>query len=182
MKSESTPLPGLLVLTPVRHEDARGFLYESYNRDRFSEAIGRPVDFVQDNHSLSHRHVLRGLHAQKGTPQAKLVRVTQGAVFDVCVDLRRSSPTCSQWFGIELSAANRRQIFIPQGFAHGFLTLTGTSEVLYKLDGLYDPASQICLRWNDPHIAIAWPLGGAEPVLSPRDREGLSFEQIELFP
>lgn len=181
MKVESTPLDGLLILTPAIYPDARGFLYESYNEDRFAAALGRRLAFVQDNHSLSHRRVLRGLHFQTGTPQAKLVRVVQGTIFDVCVDLRRSSPGFGKWFGVELSAANRKQLFIPQGFAHGFLTLSMESEVLYKLDALYDPTAQGCLRWDDPEVGISWPLEG-EPLLSAKDQQGLALCDLAGFP
>lgn len=181
MDIQTTPIQDLYVFTPVLHEDARGSLYESFSQTRFEEATGLSVPFVQDNHTSSHLHVLRGMHYQTGTPQAKLVRVAYGSVFDVCVDLRRASPTYGQWYGTELSAANRKQMFIPQGFAHGFLTLSPESQIIYKLSELYDPARQHCLKWDDPAIAIKWPLT-APPLLSAKDEAGISFKDLSVFP
>src|SRR5262249_44016463 len=154
--------------------DARGFFYESFNRKAFAEAVGLDVDFVQDNHSKSARGVLRGLHYQLAPrAQGKLVRVTQGEVFDVAVDIRKDSPTYGKWHGEILSAENNKQMWIPPGLAHGFLVLSETAEFLYKTTDYYAPEFERCLRWDDPTLAIAWPLGGEAPQLSAKDKQGL---------
>lgn len=174
-----TSLPGVLILEPRVFGDARGFFMESYNRRVFAE-LGLPTDFVQDNHSRSARGVLRGLHYQIQKPQGKLVRVVRGAVYDVAVDLRRSSPTFGRWVGVELSEANQRMLWIPPGFAHGFLVLSDCADFLYKTTDFYAPEYERCLAWNDPAIGIAWPLDG-EPVLSAKDRAGKLLAEAEVY-
>ena len=171
MKVETTPIPGVLVLEPKAWEDARGCFFESFNHAAFEEAIGGSVRFVQDNHSVSRAHVLRGLHYQEGKPQGKLVRVVVGSVFDVAVDIRPDSPTRGRWFGIELSAANRRQLWVPPGLAHGFLVTSPVAEFLYKTTDYYAPACERCIVWNDPTLAIDWPLT-SEPIVSAKDAGG----------
>ena len=175
-----TEIPDVLILEPKIYGDERGFFYESYNHKTFVERTGlRPV-FVQDNHSISAKDVLRGLHYQIKHPQAKLIRVIAGEVFDVSVDLRRSSPTFGRWVGVTLSAENRRQLWIPAGFAHGFLALHDFAECLYKTTDYWSPEDERCLIWNDPDLAIQWPITGG-PVLSSKDREGTRFKEAELF-
>lgn len=174
-----TSLPGVLILEPKIFGDARGFFLESYNRRVFAE-LGLPTEFVQDNHSRSARGVLRGLHYQIQQPQGKLVRVVRGAVYDVAVDLRRSSPTFGRWVGVELSEANQRMLWIPPGFAHGFLVLSDCADFLYKTTDFYAPEHERCLAWNDPAIGIAWPLDG-EPVLSAKDRAGKLLAEAEVY-
>jgi len=169
-----------MVIQPKVFGDARGFFLESWNADVFA-AAGLMLDFVQDNHSRSSRGVLRGLHFQNPGPQGKLVRVVAGAVFDVIVDLRRSSPSFGQWFGLELSAANHTMLWAPPGVAHGFLTLEDGTDFLYKCTAPYDPASEHSLAWDDPMVGIAWPLGGIEPQLSAKDRAGLALDQVPVF-
>ena len=168
MNATPTDIPGVLVLEPRVFADDRGAFFESFNERAFAAAIGREVAFVQDNHSTSRRHVLRGLHYQEPEPQGKLIRVVAGAVFDVAADIRPGSPTFGRWVGVELSAENRRQLWVPEGMAHGFLVLSETAEVLYKATAFYAPGCEKCLRWDDPTLAIQWPLTGP-PVLSPRD-------------
>lgn len=163
-----TAIPGVLILEPRVFADDRGSFFESFNERVFAEAVGRPVAFVQDNHSTSRRHVLRGLHYQEPKPQGKLVRAVAGAIYDVAADIRPESPTFGRWVGVELSAENRRQMWVPEGLAHGFLVLTEMAEVLYKTTEFYAPGCERCVRWDDPTLAIRWPLA-AEPVLSPRD-------------
>jgi dTDP-4-dehydrorhamnose 3,5-epimerase len=172
-----TPIPGVLVLEPKVFGDARGFFFESFNARDFAEATGWQPNFVQDNHSLSAQGVLRGLHYQVEQPQGKLVRVTQGAVFDVAVDIRRGSPTFGQWYGLELSAENKRQLWIPAGLAHGFLVTSERAEFLYKTTDYYAPAHERSLRWDDPDLNIAWPLEalGGPPILSTKDAQALGF-------
>jgi len=179
---EMTPLalPEVLVLEPRVFADARGFFFESYNHRRFETAIGRNVRFVQDNHSCSLHNVLRGLHYQISQPQGKLVRVVRGEVFDVAVDIRKSSPTFGQWVGEVLSAANKRQLWIPEGFAHGFLVLSESAEFLYKTTDYYAPQFERTILWNDPSLAIRWPVEG-EPLLSEKDLQGALLPQAELF-
>lgn len=174
-----TGLSGVLILEPKVFGDERGFFMESYNRRVFAE-LGLPTDFVQDNHSRSARGVLRGLHYQIQQPQGKLVRVVRGAVYDVAVDLRRSSPTFGRWEGVELSEENRRMLWIPPGFAHGFLVLSNYADFLYKTTDFYAPEHERCIAWNDPAIGIAWPLEG-EPVLSAKDRAGKALAQAEVY-
>ncbi|MDR6714144.1 dTDP-4-dehydrorhamnose 3,5-epimerase [Pseudomonas hunanensis] len=160
--------------------DARGFFLESFNQKVFEEAVGRAVSFVQDNHSKSTRQVLRGLHYQISQPQGKLVRVVSGEVFDVAVDLRRSSPTFGQWVGAVLSEHNKHQLWVPEGFAHGFLVLSESAEFLYKTTDYYAPAHERCLAWDDPDVAIEWPLEVA-PTLSEKDQAGKSLRTAECF-
>jgi dTDP-4-dehydrorhamnose 3,5-epimerase len=165
-----TELPEVLLLEPRVFSDERGFFYESYSARRFQDAIGQELHFPQDNHSRSARGVLRGLHFQRAPhAQGKLVRVVHGAVFDVAVDIRRSSDTFGKWVGVELSADNRRQVWIPPGFAHGFLVLSDVADVLYKATEYYAPASEGSIRWDDPQLAIAWPDAGVHPLLSSKD-------------
>ena len=181
MKALPTAIPGVLVLEPRVHGDARGFFLESWNRRTFEQAVGRDVEFVQDNHSASARHVLRGLHYQVEHAQGKLVRVVEGEVFDVAVDLRRSSPTFGRWVGERLSAANRRMLWIPEGFAHGFLVLSERAQFLYKTSDYYAPEGDRGLRWNDPRIGVEWPLEG-EPQLSGKDAQAPLLEAADTFP
>lgn len=180
MNVVETELPGVLVLEPKVFGDARGFFLESWNRQVMADK-GLDMDFVQDNHSRSARGVLRGLHYQLENSQGKLVRVTQGAVFDVAVDIRRSSPHFGKWVGVELSAENHRMLWIPPGFAHGFLVLSETADFLYKCTSLYHPPSDRSLRWNDPEIAIAWPSVEGAPLLSPKDEAAPLLADAEVF-
>ena len=166
MRVEPSILPGVLVIEPDVHEDARGFFLETYHADRYREH-GITEAFVQDNHARSIGGTLRGLHLQRRRPQGKLIRVIEGEIFDVAVDVRRGSPTFGRWVGVHLSAANFKQCFIPPGFAHGFCVVSAVAQVEYKCTDLYDPDSEIGIAWNDPAIGIAWPV--AEPTLSPRD-------------
>jgi len=163
-----TAIPDVLILEPRVFADDRGYFFESFNQRAFDAAVGRTVTFVQDNHSVSRKNVLRGLHCQDPRPQGKLVRVVRGAVFDVAADIRPESPTCGRWVGVELTAANRRQLWVPPGLAHGFLVLSEEAEFLYKTTDFYAPSCERCLRWDDPTLAIRWPLT-APPLLSPRD-------------
>lgn len=177
-----TDIPGVLIFEPRVFEDDRGFFMESFNQRCFDEAVGRHYDFVQDNHSRSRKGVLRGLHYQLPPhAQGKLVRVTAGAVFDVAVDIRKSSPTFGKWVGVELSAENRRQLWIPPGFAHGFLVLSDWADFLYKTTAYYAPQSDRCIRWNDPDIGLVWPEVGIEPQLSHKDEAGRRLTEAELF-
>jgi dTDP-4-dehydrorhamnose 3,5-epimerase len=186
MKSHLTPLSGLIVLEPTAFQDERGWFAESYNQRVFDQLVGQPTPFVQDNHSLSNLGVLRGLHFQAEQAQGKLVRVVQGEVFDVAVDIRPNSPSFGQWVGVYLSAENRRQLWIPAGLAHGFLTLSETAEFLYKTTDYYSPAHERCLAWNDPDLAIEWPLGAlsradsldTEPSVSAKDAKGMSWADL----
>ena len=174
MKKTPTGLPGCFMLEPVIHDDGRGFFIEHWNSDTFSK-MGLDIDFVQDNHSRSTRGVLRGIHHQIGNPQGKLVRVTQGSVFDVAVDIRRDSPHFGRWAGMELSAENHRMLWIPPGFAHGFLVLSDHADFQYKCTEFYSHRSDRGIRWDDPDIGIDWPLeDGVRPILSDRD-EALPF-------
>ena len=168
------------MIEPKVFGDARGFFFESWNQRAFDEAVGREVRFVQDNHSASGRNVLRGLHYQLRQAQGKLVRVVAGEVYDVAVDLRRSSPTFGKWVGERLSADNRRMMWVPAGFAHGFLVLSDRAEFLYKTTDYYAPEHERTLLWNDPALGIAWPLAG-EPVLKPKDAAGTPLAQAETF-
>jgi dTDP-4-dehydrorhamnose 3,5-epimerase len=181
MRAISTPIDGLLVLEPQVFGDERGFFTESWNQRTFESVAGVPARFVQDNHSRSRRDVLRGLHYQLEQPQGKLVRVVYGAVFDVAVDLRRSSPSFGQWFGVELSASNHRQFWVPPGFGHGFLVLSETADFLYKTTDYYAPQHERCIAWDDPAIGVQWPLGGRTPQLSEKDRAGRSLSEAEVF-
>ena len=184
MNAQSTAIEGVFVLEPKVFGDARGFFMESYNRRAFREATGLDIDFVQDNHSRSRKGVLRGLHYQIQQPQGKLVRVTSGAVFDVAVDIRRGSPTFGRWVGVELSADNHRQLWVPPGMAHGFVVLSDSADFLYKTTDYYAPQFERSIAWNDPAIGIDWPLaahGITEPLLSDKDRAGLPLAQAEVF-
>jgi dTDP-4-dehydrorhamnose 3,5-epimerase len=180
MKPMPCAIPGVILIEPKVFGDDRGFFFESFNHARFEAAIGRPVTFVQDNHSNSSKHVLRGLHYQIRQPQGKLIRVVRGEVFDVAVDIRRSSPTFGQWVGQILSAENKRQLWVPEGFAHGFVVLSDTAECLYKTTDYYAPEHERCIVWNDPAIGIQWPIEGT-PVLSGKDRQGKSLVEAEHF-
>lgn len=180
MKASPTAIPEVLVIEPAVFGDSRGFFFESWNRKAFAKLVGRDVDFVQDNHSASARGVLRGLHYQVKQPQGKLVRVVAGEVFDVAVDLRRSSSTFGRWVGERLSAANRRMMWVPEGFAHGFLVLSESAEFLYKTTDYYAPEHERTLLWNDPALGIAWPLEGA-PILKPKDAAGTPLAEAESF-
>ena len=176
MKAMPLPISDVILLEPKVFGDQRGFFYESYNEEAFRRATGLDVPFVQDNHSRSMKNVLRGLHYQlPPKAQGKLVRVVAGAVFDVAVDLRKKSTTFGRWVGEILSAENRRQLWIPPEFAHGFLVLSDYAEFLYKTTEYYSPELERCISWDDPDLAITWPLAG-EPVLSPKDQRGLSFQ------
>ena len=174
-------LPDVLLIEPKVFGDARGFFFESYNRRALREATGLDLDFVQDNHSRSAQGVLRGLHYQIERAQGKLVRVVAGAVFDVAVDIRKNSPTFGQWVGMTLSADNKKTIWVPPGFAHGFLVLSDYAEFLYKTTDYYAPSHERTIVWNDPDIGIAWPLTGA-PLLSAKDQAGMRLQDAEVFP
>jgi dTDP-4-dehydrorhamnose 3,5-epimerase len=180
MKVIPTAIPDVLILEPKVFGDVRGFFYESFNQNAFAQATGLNVQFVQDNHSRSSKGVLRGLHYQVQQPQGKLVRVVRGAVFDVAVDIRRSSPTFGQSVGLELSEENFRQLWIPAGFAHGFLVLSDSADFLYKATDYYAPEFERCIAWNDATIGIDWSLQ-SEPHLSVKDQAGLALSQAELF-
>lgn len=180
MKIIPTAIPDLLILEPKVFGDTRGFFFESFNASSFRQATGLDATFVQDNHSRSQKGVLRGLHYQIRQSQGKLVRVVRGAVFDVAVDIRQSSPAFGQWLGIELTEDNHRQFWIPPGFAHGFVVLTDSADVLYKTSVYYAPEYERCILWNDPAIGIQWPLAG-EPLLSEKDKAGLPLHQTEVF-
>jgi dTDP-4-dehydrorhamnose 3,5-epimerase len=177
VKITPTHLPDVLLIEPKVFGDERGFFFESFSQRIFDEAVGRFVTFVQDNHSKSQRGVLRGLHYQMlPHEQGKLVRVIEGEVFDVAVDIRKNSPQFGQWVGVHLSAENKHQLWIPEGFAHGFLTLSETAQFVYKTTQYYAPQAERCIIWNDSHLGIEWPLTG-EPVISPKDAQGESFSQ-----
>lgn len=180
MKAIQTAIPGLMIIEPKVFGDDRGFFFESFNRRNFAELTGRDVDFVQDNHSRSAKNVLRGLHYQIQHPQAKLVRVVQGAVLDVAVDIRKSSPTFGQHVALELTAENKRMFWIPEGFAHGFVVLSDTAEFLYKTTDYWYPEHERCIRWNDQELAISWQIE-AEPLVSAKDAQGKSLVEAELF-
>ena len=180
MKIIPTPLAGLVLLEPRVFGDDRGFFYESFNARSFAELTGVQAAFVQDNHSRSARNVLRGLHYQIEQAQGKLVRVSSGAVFDVAVDLRKSSATFGQWYGVELSADNKRQLWIPPGFAHGFMVTSEHAEFLYKTTDYWAPEHERAVLWNDPAIGIEWPLDGA-PLLSAKDQAAVPLAAAEVF-
>jgi dTDP-4-dehydrorhamnose 3,5-epimerase len=181
MQITSTLLPGILLIEPRVFADERGFFMETYQAQKFA-ALGIPDDFVQDNQSGSRRGILRGLHYQVVNPQGKLVRCVIGEIYDVAVDLRRSSPTFGHWVGTILSSENKRQLWIPIGFAHGFYVLSDWAEVIYKASDYYNPQGERCLLWNDPKIGIEWPVpSGESPLLSPKDKLGLPLSQAETF-
>ncbi|PYY89665.1 dTDP-4-dehydrorhamnose 3,5-epimerase [Pseudomonas sp. TKO26] len=181
MKVIPTKLPGVLIIEPKVFGDERGFFYESFNARAFEEATGVRVDFVQDNHSRSQKGVLRGLHYQLQNTQGKLVRVTQGEVLDVAVDIRRSSPHFGQWVAVRLSAQNHRQLWVPEGFAHGFVVLSDFAEFLYKTTDYYTPSAERSIRWDDPTLAIDWELT-EPPQLSAKDQAGTLLAEAEVFP
>lgn len=181
MNAIETALPGVLIIEPKVFGDERGFFYESWNERAFAQATGVNLRFVQDNHSRSRRGVLRGLHYQIRQTQGKLVRAARGAIFDVAVDLRRSSPAFGRWVGVELTEENRRQLWVPPGFGHGFVVVSEMAEVLYKATDYYAPEHERSLLWNDPRVGVEWPLDGIEPVLSSKDAAGLPLDACELF-
>lgn len=181
MKVTPTAIPEVLIFEPRVFGDDRGFFMESYNQRVFDEAVGRQVKFLQDNHSRSAKGVLRGLHYQIQQPQGKLVRVTQGAVFDVAVDLRRSSSTFGKWVGVELSGDNHRQLWVPEGFGHGFLVLSTSADFLYKATDFYAPTFERAVAWNDAHLAIAWPDLGMAPQVSAKDASALPLSDAETY-
>lgn len=181
MKVIQSELPEVLIIEPKVFGDERGFFYESFNAKSFAQATGVSAQFVQDNHSRSQKGVLRGLHYQIENAQGKLVRVTHGRVLDIAVDIRRSSPHFGQWFGLTLSAENARQLWIPPGFAHGFVVLSDHAEFLYKTTDYYTPAAERCIRWDDPDLAIDWGLNQA-PTLSTKDQQGKRLKDADLFP
>jgi dTDP-4-dehydrorhamnose 3,5-epimerase len=180
MKATPTHIPGVLVIEPKVFGDARGFFFESFNQKAFNEATGTDHLFVQDNHSRSAKGVLRGLHYQASRPQGKLVRVVRGAVFDVAVDTRKDSPAFGQWFGIELTEDNHKQLWVPPGLAHGFLVLSDSADFLYKTTDYYAPEFERCIAWNDATLGIEWPLEGLQPKLSAKDLEGQPFGGASL--
>jgi dTDP-4-dehydrorhamnose 3,5-epimerase len=181
MKIIPTTLPEVLIIEPNVFGDARGFFFESYNQRVLEDALGRPMNFVQDNHSRSARGVLRGLHYQLPRAQGKLVRVVHGEVFDVAVDVRKGSPTFGKWESGLLSAENKRQLWVPVGFAHGFLVLSESAEVLYKTTDYWHPENEQCIRWDDSEIGVAWPLQGATPMVSGKDAAGKSLKEAKVF-
>ncbi|MBA4059163.1 MAG: dTDP-4-dehydrorhamnose 3,5-epimerase [Verminephrobacter sp.] len=181
MKATRLAIPEVVLIEPKVFGDARGFFFESFNQKAFNEATGTNHQFVQDNHSRSAKHVLRGLHYQIQQPQGKLVRVAQGAVFDVAVDIRKSSPTFGQWVGEVLSADNHRQLWVPPGFAHGFMVLSETAEFLYKTTDYYAPVYERCIAWDDPDLAIDWPNIGMAPLLSAKDFAGRKLSNADCF-
>lgn len=176
-----TDIAGVKVIEPVIYRDSRGFFLESFNERSFCEEMGKEIRFVQDNHSRSEARVLRGIHYQVNTVQAKLVRVVRGEIFDVAVDLRKSSPTFGKWVGARLSGENCHQLWIDEGLAHGFLVLSDIADVLYKTTEFYSPDDERCIYWRDADLAITWPIDG-EPRVSDRDRKGVSFKEAELYP
>jgi len=180
MKITPLSIPDVLLIEPEVHADARGYFFESYNAARLQAALGRKLMFVQDNQSRSLRHVVRGLHYQIRQPQAKLVRVVAGEVFDVAVDLRRASPTFGQWAGAVLSAENKCQLWVPEGFAHGFMALSDVAETLYKASDYYAPAHERCVRWDDPDIGIAWP-AREDVTVSEKDRRGVALRDADTY-
>ncbi|WP_047549861.1 dTDP-4-dehydrorhamnose 3,5-epimerase [Methylotenera sp. G11] len=180
MQVVQTAIPEVLIIEPQVYGDERGFFFESFNQQKFEALTGVKTDFVQDNHSRSAVNVLRGLHYQIQQPQGKLVRVVAGEVFDVAVDLRRQSATFGKWVGVVLSAENKRQLWVPPGFAHGFLVLKESTEFLYKTTDYYAPQHERCIRWNEPEIGIEWPLA-SEPVLSVKDQSGTGLAEADVF-
>jgi dTDP-4-dehydrorhamnose 3,5-epimerase len=180
VKVTPTAIADVLVIEPQVFGDSRGFFFESFNQRAFNAATGVEHSFVQDNHSRSAKGVLRGLHYQLGQPQGKLVRVARGAVFDVAVDIRPDSPTFGQWAGLELSESNNLQLWIPPGLAHGFLVLSDSADFLYKTTDYYAPKHERCIAWDDPTLAIRWPLDGTAPTLSAKDGAGQAFKAADL--
>lgn len=180
MQATPLPIPDVILFEPKVFGDDRGFFFESFNQQRFEAAVGQSIQFVQDNHSRSSKGVLRGLHYQVEKPQGKLVRVTQGEVFDVAVDIRKSSPTFGLWIGEILSAENKKQLWIPAGFAHGFVTLSDSAEFLYKTTDYWYPALERCIRWDDAEIGITWPIEEA-PLVSDKDKTGAKFAYADVY-
>ena len=180
MKATPQSIPEVILFEPKVFGDERGFFFESFNHARFEEAVGRPVRFVQDNHSKSIKGVLRGLHYQVQQAQGKLVRVVQGEVFDVAVDIRRSSPTFGKWVGAHLTAENKHQLWVPEGFAHGFVVLSDSAEFLYKTTDYYAPAHERSILWNDPDLRIQWPIS-SNPTLSSKDSNATRLVDAEVF-
>ena len=181
MQVVATAIPDLFTIEPKVFGDDRGFFYESFNQRRFTELTHVTDSFVQDNHSKSARNVLRGLHYQIHQPQGKLVRVIAGEVLDIAVDIRKSSPNFGNWVGVRLSAENKKMLWIPKGFAHGFVVLSDSAEFLYKTTDYWAPEHERCIIWNDPHLAIDWQLGGATPLLSAKDQAGKLLKDAETF-
>lgn len=181
MQAIDTALPDVKIIEPKVFGDTRGFFFESFNQKAFDAAVGQHYDFVQDNHSKSSRGVLRGLHYQLEQAQGKLVRVVQGRVLDVAVDIRKSSPSFGQWVAVELSEDNQRQLWVPPGFAHGFVVFSETAEFLYKTTDYYAPARERCIIWNDAQLSIDWQLNGLEPQLSAKDQQGKAFAEADVF-
>jgi dTDP-4-dehydrorhamnose 3,5-epimerase len=181
MRVISTEIPDVLILEPQVYGDHRGFFMESFNHQVFEDKTGLQRQFVQDNHSRSKQGILRGLHYQIQSPQGKLLRVISGEIFDVAVDVRRSSPTFGQWVGVTLSEANHRQLWVPEGFAHGFYVVSESADVLYKTTDYYAPQHERTILWNDPDLAIAWPIGDTEPILSVKDEQGDRLQEAEVF-
>jgi dTDP-4-dehydrorhamnose 3,5-epimerase len=181
VKVTPTVLPEVLIIEPKVFGDSRGFFLESFNQKEFNEATGVSLEFVQDNHSRSAKGVLRGLHYQIQQPQGKLVRVVRGSVFDVAVDIRKSSPNFGKWVGIDLTEENNRQLWVPPGFAHGFLVTSESADFLYKTTDYYAPEFERCIAWNDPAIGVEWPLRATPPQLSTKDRAGVSLMAAEVF-
>ena len=181
MQVTATRIPDVLIIEPKVFGDARGFFFESFNQHAFDAAVGKHYDFVQDNHSKSSQGVLRGLHYQVQQAQGKLVRVVQGKVLDVAVDIRKSSPTFGQWVAVELSEDNQRQLWVPPGFAHGFVVYSETAEFLYKTTDYYAPAYERCIAWNDATLGIDWNLGDIAPQLSAKDQQGKALADAEVF-
>lgn len=183
MKVIDTDIPDVKIFEPAVYGDERGFFFESFNQKAFNEAVGRDVTFVQDNHSRSAKGVLRGLHYQIQQQQGKLVRCSLGEVFDVAVDIRKSSPTFGQWVGVHLSAENKRQLWIPEGFAHGFYVLSQSAEFLYKTTDYYAPQHERCIIWDDETLGITWPIEeGASPQVSGKDAQGTAYTKADYFP
>jgi len=181
MEITPTNIPDVLIIQPKVFGDDRGFFLESFNKKAFQSATGLTKEFVQDNHSKSTRSVLRGLHYQVKQPQGKLVRVVSGEVLDVAVDLRKSSHTFGQWAGVNLSAENKRQLWVPEGFAHGFLVLTETAEFIYKTTDYYAPEYERCIRWDDAQLMIDWQFNGVKPKVSEKDAQGVAFKDADVF-
>ena len=177
MEVNATKIGDVLLIEPTIFKDARGFFYESFNQKTWQEKVGNFKAFVQDNHSLSYKNVIRGLHYQINKPQGKLVRVIRGEVFDVAVDVRKKSPTYGEWVGEILSDYNKRMLWIPEGFAHGFLTLSESAEIIFKTTDYFSPESEITIIWNDDFLNIVWPLQG-DPILSEKDKKGINFNEI----
>jgi dTDP-4-dehydrorhamnose 3,5-epimerase len=180
MKVTATSIADVLIIEPRVFGDSRGFFFESFNQRDFDKATGTSFNFVQDNHSRSEKGVLRGLHYQLSQPQGKLVRVVRGSVFDVAVDIRKSSPTFGKWVGVVLSADNKCQMWIPPGFAHGFLTLSDSADFLYKTTDYFAPEFERCIAWNDPTLNVTWPLEGSVPTLSGKDQAGTDFDNADF--